>query len=143
MATFLILALLLLSLAYFWYRIRKPKKPGTLPNPDFEDFNAKFLRNPGSKVGTADLVQVYHADDLNLLRSLLDAEGIESFVLESRMGALYPLSSIPGFTDSTITVYESDWEPARQIVLDYLSGYPEASGIGRTPPLLVPHPDFP
>lgn len=140
MTTFLLATLTVAALWYFLFRWRM-KRAAAGPRPaaegDFEDLNEKFLRNEKNKQGTLDLVIVYQPDDLVLLRSLLDAEGIESYAPESQMGALYPVSTIPGFTDVTVSVYEIDSETGRQVVKDFLEGYPEVSGDGRTPPKLV------
>lgn len=113
--------LALVAAAAVLYLLFRPRstQPAPLAEGDFEDLNEKFLRNPEGKQGTLELVRVFRPDDLELLRSLLDAEGIESYVPSSNMGALYPLAAIPGFTDSVVTVYEVDREAARQVVLDY------------------------
>lgn len=143
MTPFLLAALTIAALWYFLFRWRM-KRAAAGPRPpvegDFEDLNEKFLRNEKNKEGTADLVIVYQPDDLSLLRSLLDAEGIESYAPESQMGSLYPVSTIPGFTDATVTVYRADWDAARQVAADFREGYPETAGEGRTPPKLVDPP---
>jgi len=140
MTAFLLAVLTVAALWYFWFRWRM-KREAAGPRPavegDFEDLNEKFLRNEKRKEGTLDLVIVYQPDDLGLLRSLLDAEGIESYAPESPMGSLYPVSTIPGFTDATVSIYHGDAELARQVVRDYLEGYPQTSGEGRTPPKLI------
>lgn len=140
MTAFLLAVLTIAALWYFLFRWRM-KREAAGPRPpvegDFEDLNEKFLRNENNKQGTLDLVIVYQPDDLGLIRSLLDAEGIESYAPESQMGALYPVSTIPGFTDATVSIYQADVEVARQVVRDYLEGYAQATGEGRTPPKLV------
>lgn len=140
MTPFLLAALTFLALWYFLFRWRMKRAAAgpRLPQAgDFEDLNEKFLRNEKNKTTTVDLVIVYQPDDLALLRSLLDAEGIESYAPDSQMGALYPVSTIPGFTDATVSIYEVDAEAGRQVVKDFLEGYPEAADEGRTPPKLV------
>jgi len=143
MTAFLLAVLTIAALWYYLFRWRM-KRAAAGPRPpqegDFEDLNEKFLRNEKHKQGTVDLAIVYQPDDLGLLRSLLDAEGIESYAPESQMGALYPVSTIPGFTDTTVSIYQVDAEVGRQVVKDFLEGYPEAAGEGRTPPKLVDPP---
>ena len=120
MSVVFILALVAAAAVLFLlFRPRTTPSSPQLAEGDFEDFNEKFLRNQGGKVGILELVRVFRPDDLELLRSLLDAEGIESYVPSSNMGALYPLAAIPGFTDSVVTIYQVDREAARQVVLDY------------------------
>ena len=131
MTIFLLILTTLIGLGYLWFRLRMRNRPAATPVIDeFEDFNEKFLRNPAGKDETIELVRVFRPDDLELLRSLLDSEGIESYAPVSNMGALYPLDTIPGFTDSVITVYAVDAEAARQIVKDY-----PAEGL--SPPRLI------
>ena len=131
MTIFLLILTTLIGLGYLWFRLRMRNRPAATPVIDeFEDFNEKFLRNPAGKDETIELVRVFRPDDLELLRSLLDSEGIESYAPVSNMGALYPLDTIPGFTYSVITVYAVDAEAARQIVKDY-----PAEGL--SPPRLI------
>ena len=118
----LLVALTLVAVVYFWFWWRrKTGKVTPRVEDEFEDLNEKFLRNAGQKDGTVDLVRVYEPGDLTLLRSLLDTEGLESYVLESQMGSLYPLETIPGFADSTVTVYRVDYEAGRRVVEDFLA----------------------
>ena len=132
MTIFLLVLTALFGLGYLWFRLRMRKRIVSTPVVDeFEDLNEKFLRNPSNKEGTVELVRVFRPDDLELLRSLLDSEGIESYAPVSNMGALYPLDTIPGFTDSVVSVYAVDVEAARQIVQDY-----PAEGL--SPPRLIP-----
>jgi len=120
--TVLLVALVLLSLVYFWFWWRRKAAKAPVRNPeDFEDLNEKFLRNTQGKSGAADLVRAFEPGDLSALRSLLDAEGIESYVVESPVGNPYPLETIPGFAESTITVYRIDYEEGRRVVEDYLA----------------------
>jgi hypothetical protein len=119
--------------AVLWllFRPRKKGPAAPLADGDFEDLNEKFLRNPGGKQGTVELVRVYRPDDLELLRSLFDAEGIESYVPSANIAQIYPLPSIPGFSDSVVTVYAADQESARQIVADYPgAGQPKPELLG-------------
>jgi hypothetical protein len=129
----------------FWTWKQPRPEPGrpARDGDDFEDYNEKFLRNFGGKTGSVDLVRTYNADDVMLLRSLLDAEGVETYVQFSSLGALYPTVATIGFNDSVITIYRSDLDVARRVVEDFLAGWdvPQAGtgGVLRSrPELLVP-----
>lgn len=120
MSTLLILVLSLATLAFVWYRMRRPRAAQL----DFADWNEKFLRNESGKSGTAELLRFGRNDDQNLLRSLLDAEGIESFVADSRIGELYPLQTISEFGEGSLVVFEADLPAARRVLDDYRAASP-------------------
>lgn len=105
----------------------KPVKDGD----DFPDLNEKFLGSPKKKTEAVALVRAYHSDDLMLLRSLLDAEGVETFVQPSSLGELYPTVSTVGLGDSVITIFKSDLDVACRVVEDYLAGWEDAEGVAK------------
>jgi len=131
----------LLLVAWAWFSRRRflgwKKRPLGEPGrpaqdgDDFEDFNDKFLRNLGGKEGAVDLVRAA-PDDVMLLRSLLDTEGVETFVQPSSLGDLYPTVATVGLKDAIVTIYREDLDLGRRVVEDFLSGW-EASP-DATPP---------
>lgn len=141
MPLFFVAVAVMLLVAVGWFSRRRFlgwKKP-PLPEAgkpvqdgdDFPDLNDKFLGNLKNKSEAVALVRAYHADDLMLLRSLLDAEGVESFVQPSSLGDLYPTVATVGLGDSVITIYRVDLEAACRVVEDYLASWEDPEGVAK------------
>ena len=83
------------------------------------DLNEVFLDNKGDKKVTA-LVKSYFPNDTLIIRSILSSAGIESYVDKDALSTLYP--GIRGFSkqDSIIYIYESKFEEAKEIVVEYI-----------------------
>lgn len=142
---FMVGTLVVLVLVAAFLRPRSSSRVAPEGPPGDDDPNEKFLTNPSGKALPVDLVRTYSPQDLGLLRSLLDAEGIDTYALFSNMGALYPVSGIPGYSDTVVQIHPEDGEAARLVVQDYLSSWtaPDptvlvpATGLAK-PELLLP-----
>ena len=83
------------------------------------DLNEKFLSAAEGRPASA-FVRTYASKDTLLIRSLLDAEGIGSYVGGERVNALFPGLMIQNYTDSAIVIFDDERERARPIVEDYI-----------------------
>jgi hypothetical protein len=100
------------------------RRGGPPPEPAAEDeslldLNEKFFRVAAGRPLRA-LVRSYAPADTNLLRSVLDAEGIPSHCAANSLGSLYGGVSFAGFSDELIEVLAEDWNDARAILADIL-----------------------
>ena len=67
-----------------------------------------------------ELAKVYNHQDKMILRSVLDARGIPTYVKSNTFGELYPTFDLNNFATSVISIFETDREEAVQVVKDYL-----------------------
>ena len=99
---------------------KKNRKKREKGHPDdFPDFNKRFLENARGKQ-VIDLVKVYNPQDMIVLRSILDAEGIETYVKSNHFGELYPTYDLHNFATSVISIFNDNSAAAKKVVQDYL-----------------------
>jgi len=86
------------------------------------DMDASFL-DAAQKTDrrVVDAVVVHSSADLALLRSLLYSSKIENYVRNDHVSALLPGVGVNGLTNMVISIFEDDYESAKEIVADYLN----------------------
>ena len=86
----------------------------------FQDLNEKFLQNcEGKRI--VDLVKVFRPHDRDILRSILDSEGIETYVKSNNFGDLYPTYDVFSFSTTVISIFAENTSPAKSIVEEYIN----------------------
>jgi len=125
-STLLLLATGIILFALFMNRKEEKEdneKEGIIPEEkerdELPDLNDKFLENAKGR-DVIDLVKVYNPQDSIVLRSILDSEGIETYVKSNHFGDLYPTYDLHNFATSVISIYKENSAAAKQIVEDYL-----------------------
>jgi len=88
------------------------------PAPDMDASFLDAAQKADKRV--VDAVVVHSLADLAILRSLLYSSEIENYVRNDHVSALLPGVGIDGLTSMVISIFEDDYESARQIVNDYL-----------------------
>ena len=86
---------------------------------EFRDLNQDFLDKAGGR-SSIQVVNTYNLNDLMILRSLLDAEGVCTWVDFENMQSLFPGVTISGYSDSCISVFREDKELSKEIISEYL-----------------------
>ncbi len=120
----IIILLVLLLLALVLHRMqtsgRKTQKElSEDPGDSLQDLNEKFLAQAEGRQ-VIELVKVYNHQDKMILRSILDARGIPTYVKSNNFGELYPTFDLNNFATSVISLFETDREEAVMVVKDYL-----------------------
>lgn len=118
-----IISAILIAMAVLFNRIkiREEQKKNAPPEEEdeFPDMNEIFLSH-GAGREVVDLVRVYKPQDKAVLRSILFAEGIDTYVKSNHFGELYPTYDIHNFATSEISVFREDSQKAKEIVADYI-----------------------
>lgn len=118
-----LIAAILIALALLFNRIKeredRKKKEASPLKEESPDMNEIFLSHSVGKE-VVDLVRVYNPQHKMVLRSILFAEGIDSYVKSNHFGELYPTYDIHNFATSVVSVFREDSQKAKTIVEDYL-----------------------
>ena len=85
------------------------------------DFNQKFLDAGGEDRTPVDLVETFNPVDRMIIRSLLDSEGVETYIEASSLDTILPGVRFPGHSGSVIRIYEDKAGTAREIVEDFIA----------------------
>ncbi len=113
-----LLALVILAVIYF---LGKHSSSGENPGSeeDLKDMNERFLdRSRGRTV--IDLVKVFNPSDEMILRSILAAEGVESYVKSNHFGDLYGSAKESIFSTVVISIFEDKTDEGKKIVQGYI-----------------------
>ncbi len=86
---------------------------------EFIDYNDKFTQANRSEP-VMPLVRTFSIEDKMMLRSMLDAEKIPTYVKGEHVNNMLPGIGVQGYSDSIIYVYSNDYEDAESIVHDYV-----------------------
>ena len=86
---------------------------------DFRDLNEEFFtKSQGENI--IPFVRIYAPKDKIILRSILDSEGIPTYVASEHTNNLLPGVRIQGHSDIIIYIIANDQNHARDIVKDYI-----------------------
>ncbi|MBN2508991.1 MAG: hypothetical protein JXB03_01900 [Spirochaetales bacterium] len=84
------------------------------------DFNARFLAAAGPDREAVHLVEVFNPVDQMIIRSLLDAQGILTYIEPSSLETLFPGVRPPGRDGTVIQVYDDESNEAQETVADFI-----------------------
>ncbi|MDC7233643.1 MAG: hypothetical protein PQJ58_10450 [Spirochaetales bacterium] len=87
---------------------------------EMADLNEVFLSHAGDRE-IVDLVKVFNPSDLMILRSMLAAEAIDSYVKSNYFGELLGSAKESIFSTSVISVFKDSTEDAVSVVENYIS----------------------
>jgi hypothetical protein len=104
------------------------------PVEDFPDLNDIFLSNAEGK-DILGLVKVSNQQDKMILRSILDAEGIETYIEPNHFSGLYPTHGIHRGSSLIIFIYKSKAAEAKKVVEDYILTLKEGRSSEKANPL--------
>ena len=96
---------------------------------DFEDLNEKFFNNAEGR-SPIPFVRTYAPKDKMLIRSILDSEGIPTYVGSEHINNILPGVRIQGHADSVIYIFRDDRWRALPVVEDYIRDLVESANPG-------------
>jgi hypothetical protein len=113
-------AILVIALVVKRKLAKKNEKGLKDKDEDFRDINREFL-DAAKSDRPIPFLRVYNHQDKMVLRSVLDSEGILTYLDLDHMSSLYPGFKVQGYTDSIIYVLERDIVTATGIAKDYIA----------------------
>jgi len=128
------LALLLTSVIFgIVFFLRKTEsshsEDGNIKEDKFPDLNKLFLDHAAHRK-VVKLVKTFNPSDQMILRSLLAADGLDSYVKSNLFGDLYGISRDSIFSTTVIEVFEDSVTRAKIIVQDYILNLQNEKKIG-------------
>ncbi len=113
-----LLALVIIGIILFLNK-HSSSKSDSGTEEELTDLNERFLsRSRGRSV--VDLVKVFNPSDEMILRSILAAEGVDSYVKSNHFGDLYGSSKESIFSTVVISIFEYKVEEGKRIVQGYI-----------------------
>jgi hypothetical protein len=110
----------IIAFAYVKKRSRGSSRENTVrKEEEFRDLNDVFFEKL-DRESVIPLVRVYAPKDKMFIRSLLDSEGIPTYVGNEHINNMFPGVRMQGNTDTIIHIMANDRERAVAVVEDYI-----------------------